>query len=164
MSVHPDGPLTILVVDDSRDTADSTAELLCMLGYAAHAAYGGGQALAFCQAQPPDVVLLDLSMPEMNGFTLAARIRQGLPARRPLMIAVTAHPADRIRDGVMNAGFDGCFVKPADMNALGKLLRRFEPLVRAGAGTTDGGPGMPPGDGVFDGVPIHRPPQMNAAV
>lgn len=115
-------PLTVLVVDDNRDAADALAALLGMHGYDARAAYSGGDAIRQADAVRPDVVLLDIGMPETTGFDVARALRDYKRAPRPVIVAVTgaSEPSDRL--AARMAGFDHYLVKPVEINALVSLL------------------------------------------
>ncbi|VTT99026.1 histidine kinase : Response regulator OS=Janthinobacterium agaricidamnosum NBRC 102515 = DSM 9628 GN=GJA_2048 PE=4 SV=1: Response_reg [Gemmataceae bacterium] len=107
----------ILCVDDNRDAADSTAEVLALLGYETRACYDGPSALALAESFRPDVCVLDLNMPGMDGDVLAGRLRPG--AAPPLLVAVSAATDPGSRRRICDAGFDRHLAKPA---ALGDLL------------------------------------------
>jgi CheY-like chemotaxis protein len=107
------------VVDDNRDGADSLAELARLHGHTVRTAYSPAAALAALDSFAPDVVLMDLAMPEMDGYKLARKICARL-ARRPLLVAITGHTelARRSQD----EGFDEHFLKPVDPAALMAFL------------------------------------------
>jgi CheY-like chemotaxis protein len=120
-------PLSILVVDDLRDAADSLAELLALAGHRARAVYGGVDAIGEAAADPPDVVLLDLGMPRVDGFEVATWLRQMSPT--PLLVAVTGRPPDSVADRCREVGFDFLLTKPVHPTTLHALLcqgRRFD--------------------------------------
>jgi PAS domain S-box-containing protein len=113
----------VLVVDDHADAADSLAMLLRMEGHDVRIARNGPAAVESAQADPPDVVLLDLGMPGMDGFEVARRLRQG-PAARTFIAALTGWGQEEDRRRTREAGFDHHLVKPADPNDLRELLAR----------------------------------------
>ncbi|SMF97412.1 PAS domain S-box-containing protein [Methylomagnum ishizawai] len=118
----PEFPRRLLVVDDNRDAADSLALLLELLGIEVRVAYDGSAALALLAEFPPDVVLLDLGMPGMDGYEVARRIR-GQPGGRDIaLFALTGwgQAADRHRTRL--GGFDQHLVKPVDFEDLRRLL------------------------------------------
>jgi signal transduction histidine kinase len=118
-----DARLTILVVDDNVDAADTLAEALATAGYATRVAYDGPSALASAAQGAPDVAILDIGLPVMDGYELARRMRESHP--RPLrLIALTGYgqPQDRARTA--EAGFDVHLVKPV---ALRELLIAISP-------------------------------------
>ncbi|HKB04165.1 MAG TPA: PAS domain S-box protein [Gemmataceae bacterium] len=114
-------PRRVLVVDDHADAADSLAWLLRMDGHDVRVARNGPAAVESAQADPPDVVLLDLGMPGMDGFEVARRLRQG-PAARTVIAALTGWGQEEDRRRTREAGFDHHLVKPADPNDLRELL------------------------------------------
>jgi CheY-like chemotaxis protein len=124
-------PPSILVVDDSADTADSTMQLLELCGYTARAARGGEEALREVAENPPDVVLLDLGLPGMDGWELARRLREQADEGCPVLIAVSGYgdPASRRRSA--DAGIELHLVKPVDpavlLGALGRYGRVLAP-------------------------------------
>ena len=118
--------LSVLVVDDSCDTADSMAELLRLHGHAVRVAFDGESALRSVGAEVPDVVLLDILMPGPDGCAVAERIRKHCAGRKqPLLVAVTGcgTPGDRLRSA--DAGFDLHLVKPVEPAVLIGLMERF---------------------------------------
>jgi CheY-like chemotaxis protein len=134
-SEPPDGPpgrpLRVLVVDDNADAADALAAVAELLGCAARACYGGPAALDALQAELPDVLLLDLSMPGVNGLQVAAHA-QTLAGRRPLLlVATTALGNLEDRTATALAGFHFHLVKPIDPPALRAALDRFRELYHA---------------------------------
>jgi CheY-like chemotaxis protein len=132
------GGLRVLIADDNRDAADALRELLEALGHRARAVYGGEEALAACEEAVPDVALLDLGMPGVDGYEAARRLR--LRGERPVLIALTGwgQAADRRR--TREAGFDHHLVKPATLTALRELLDAI------GAQPAAGEPAEAPGD------------------
>lgn len=106
-------PKSILVVDDNRDAADLTAQLLCMYGQVASVAYGGREGIDAAVHMIPDVILIDLSMPDVDGYAVAAALRL-LPALdRSLLIAYTAWNDAATRSRALASGFDHHMVKPS---------------------------------------------------
>jgi signal transduction histidine kinase len=112
----------VLIVDDNRDAAEMLADLLASLGHVTKIAVDGPAALALVQDFVPDVALLDIGLPAMDGYDLARRLRSGSPASRARLFAVTGYgqAADRARS--REAGFDGHFVKPLDLNAIVRAI------------------------------------------
>lgn len=116
----------VLLVEDNQDNQDLMKFLLERAGYRVSTANNGLQALAVARRETPDVVLMDLSMPEMDGWTAAKEMKKDpLLANTPL-IAVTAHtlPGDRRR--VLDLGFDSYISKPINVymfdSAVAKVL------------------------------------------
>jgi DNA-binding response OmpR family regulator len=121
--------LSVLVVDDLEDTANTTAAVLAMSGHAVRTAYSGEEAVRAADADPPDVVLFDIGMPGMDGWELARRLREAAVVKRPLLVAVTAAATDADRKKSDEAGVDLHLVKPVDPAALVGLVRRFGRVV-----------------------------------
>ena len=112
----------ILVVDDNRDAADTLGELLSALGATVSVAHSGRAALDTFSSFAPDTVLLDIGMPEMDGYEVARRIR-AVPAHRDvLLIALTGWGQEHDQRRSLAAGFDHHVVKPPDVDRLRELL------------------------------------------
>ena len=112
----------ILVVDDNRDAAEATKVLLELGGHEVKMVGDGSEALASAPVFAPDVVLLDIGLPMMDGYQVAQRLREVAQTRASCLIALTGYgqPADRERARV--AGFDHHLTKPADPDALLALV------------------------------------------
>lgn len=121
-----DQPIRFLLVDDNVDAANTLAELLEMSGCCARAAYSGEEATRAGEGFEPDIVLLDLGMPVMDGFEAAKLVRQTAWGRRAKLVAVTGwgQPSDRKRTA--DAGFDGHLVKPVDLDVVLGLVELVE--------------------------------------
>jgi len=113
----------ILVADDLRDSADSLAALLRSLGHEVHVAYDGEQALRLARTLVPDVAVLDLGMPALNGLEVCRRIRAEPWGRAIRVIAQTGWGQAEDRQRTRGAGFDHHVVKPIDIAALDALIR-----------------------------------------
>ncbi|MHB1560202.1 MAG: hybrid sensor histidine kinase/response regulator [Isosphaeraceae bacterium] len=119
----PRGPRRrILVVDDNRDAAESLARLLHMMGHEVRTAHGGDEGVASAAGFRPDVVLMDLGMPTVDGYEAARRIRAGPKGREPFLIAITGWGADADRKRTQDAGFDRHLVKPVNTSVLMQLF------------------------------------------
>ena len=115
-------PLTALVVDDNADVATSMAMLLSMLGHTVETAHDGPTALMRAPGLLPDVVLLDIGLPRMNGYEVARALRS-LPALDAmLLVAVTGYGREDDRRKAIEAGFDRHVVKPVSAEALMEIL------------------------------------------
>ncbi len=112
----------VLVVDDNRDAAESLAMLLRLLGMEVRVAYSGAEALAILAHYQPEVVLLDIGMPGMDGHEVARRIRDEPRCRGATLIALTGWGQEEDRVRSRTAGFDHHLVKPADVRTLYSLL------------------------------------------
>jgi signal transduction histidine kinase/CheY-like chemotaxis protein len=112
----------ILIVDDSRDGGESLAMLLRVLGAEVALAHSGRDALECVETFKPDVVLLDIGMPGMDGYEVARRIRSNPAHRHISLIALTGWGQDEDRRRSVAAGFNHHLVKPADIDQLRQLL------------------------------------------
>ena len=115
----------VLVVDDYPDNVESMALLLRLCGHEVEVALGGAAALRVAQAQQPDAVLLDISMPGMDGYQVARKLRAMFRDRPLLLVAITAHGFEEDRRRCEEAGFDRHLVKPADPLEVERLLREL---------------------------------------
>jgi DNA-binding response OmpR family regulator len=120
-----DFPLSVLVVDDNEDTANSLATLLAMKGYSARPAASAAEALLAAAADPPDVVILDLKMPGMDGWELAQRLRDQATEKQPLLVAVTGCDSERDRYQSADVGIDLHLAKPVEPGVIVGVLKRF---------------------------------------
>lgn len=112
----------VLVVDDNRDSTDSLAMLMNAWGHAVRETYTGADALAIFPLFLPDIMVIDLEMPEMNGLEVARQARR-LAGRSPLtLVAMTGHGTERDYQLTRKAGFDHHLVKPADLSLLQSLM------------------------------------------
>jgi CheY-like chemotaxis protein len=112
----------VLVVDDNRDTAESMASMLDILGGEIRTAFDGRQALDAVQSFQPDLVFLDIGMPGMSGLDVARRIRQERVTDPVLLAALTGWGQEEDRRQSQAAGFDWHLVKPIDMTTLQEVL------------------------------------------
>jgi CheY-like chemotaxis protein len=115
------GP-AVLIVDDNEDAATMLAAWVGSLGYSVRTAHDGPAALKVVEVEPPAVALLDIGLPVMDGYELAARLRQAPQSAAMKLIAITGYgqPADRERS--REAGFDAHLVKPVDLEMLADLI------------------------------------------
>ncbi len=120
---EPDVPLRILVVDDETDIASTTQALLESWGHQVHVAHCGEDGIELAQSLGPDVVLLDIGLPDMDGYAVASAIRQHSAAGTPYLVAVTGFGQRRDRERAREAGFDAHIVKPATPDRLRRKLR-----------------------------------------
>jgi PAS domain S-box-containing protein len=120
--VAPTAPRRILVVDDNVDAAESLAVLLRLAGHEVRVASDGPAALTAAQAGPPDVVVLDLGMPGMDGFEVARRLRVLPGTKDALLVAMTGWAQEDDRRRCYEAGFDGHLPKPVEWGALRQFL------------------------------------------
>ncbi|HEX7082394.1 MAG TPA: PAS domain S-box protein [Gammaproteobacteria bacterium] len=115
--------LRVLVVDDNRDAADSLRLLLEAMGQVAYAVYDGRLALAAVERFQPDIVLLDIGMPHMNGYDVADQIKSASFDHAPVLAAVTGFGQETDKRRARDTGFEHHFVKPVDAKALQTLLQ-----------------------------------------
>ena len=107
--------LRVLIVDDNRDGADALGLVLESLGNQVHVTYGGTQALDVAMAFRPDLMLIDLAMPDINGCVLAERFRQSPGFTRTKIVAITGHADEGHKTLAMKAGFDAVLFKPVSL-------------------------------------------------
>jgi CheY-like chemotaxis protein len=112
----------ILVVDDNRDAAESLAMLLRQVGHDTRTAHDGLEAIQAAATFRPDVVLLDIGLPKLDGYEVARRIRQRQWGKKMLLTALTGWGQDEDKRRSQLAGFDHHLTKPVDAVALMKLF------------------------------------------
>jgi PAS domain S-box-containing protein len=121
----------VLLVEDNPDTADSMVLLLEMLGHRVDLAPDGASALALAAARVPEVMLVDIGLPDIDGYEVARRVRSDATLACVLLVALTGYGQREDRERAFAAGFDHHFVKPVDPDELNAFLVRC----RTGAGT-----------------------------
>ncbi len=112
----------ILLIDDNADAGEILAMLLRASGHEVETALDGPRALKFFAQVRPQVVLCDIAMPGMDGYQIAAQMRERCQGPMPVMIALTGYGDSQNRDQALAAGFDHHVVKPADPEALQRLI------------------------------------------
>ncbi|HEX6315807.1 MAG TPA: ATP-binding protein [Gemmatimonadaceae bacterium] len=117
-------PRRVLIVDDNRDGALSLAQVLSLSGHITWTAHDGEEGVAMAEELHPDVVLLDIGLPKLNGYEACRRIRSQPWGKRMKLVAVTGWGAETYRLRSTDAGFDTHLVKPVDSAALINLLHR----------------------------------------
>jgi two-component system OmpR family response regulator len=124
---HCSARLSVLVVDDYPDAAEVTADLLGVCGHRVTVAHSALEALAAADREPPDVALLDLRLPDLDGWQVARRLREQARGRdgSRLLVAVSGCGADADRWRSVEAGIDLHLLKPADPQFLIGMLKRF---------------------------------------
>jgi len=115
----------VLVVDDFQDGRELVAEYLTFRGFTVHTARDGEEAIEVARAVRPEVVLLDLSMPGIDGWQAARILKSNPDTRKMVVVAVTAHALARETQAARDAGCDGVICKPFDLTALGDALPRL---------------------------------------
>ena len=121
--VPPEGGRRVLVVDDNRDAAELLADSLRALGHVVDVALDGPSALEVVRTRPPDVALLDLGLPVMDGFELGERLRDDPDLPGIVLIAVTGYAQELDRRRSAASGFDAHMAKPIDVHELDRLIR-----------------------------------------
>jgi CheY-like chemotaxis protein len=129
--------LRVLVIEDNPDAAETLGDLLAMFGHQAEIAHTGADGVDVARRRPPDVVLCDIGLPEMDGYAVARELRAD-PLTAPIrLVALTGYGRETDRDRAAAAGFDLHLVKPVGPEMLKLLLE----------GLAEGGPGLAgPGD------------------
>jgi CheY-like chemotaxis protein len=116
--------LRVLVVEDDPESLQMMGALLTLWGYQPHLAPDGRVGLAQAEQERPDVVLLDLGLPGIDGFEVARRLRRMPEGERMLIVAVTAYRGEEHRRQASEAGFDKYLMKPVDIETLRLVLQQ----------------------------------------
>jgi len=134
---RPPGVHTILVVDDNRDAAEVLANALSAAGYEVQVAFDGPSAIEIARAFMPDVALLDLGLPVMDGYELAGRLRALLAHRPTRFIAITGYGQEVDRRRSRDAGFALHLVKPVDTSTILDGLRQVAERLPSSSSSVD---------------------------
>ncbi|TLY62500.1 MAG: response regulator [Gammaproteobacteria bacterium] len=118
----PSSPLRVIVADDNRDSAETCAALLQLCGHQVQIAHTGREALELAESLHPHAMLLDIGMPELDGYTLAGKIRGTAWGRGVTLIAITGWGQEDDKRRALAAGFNHHLTKPIDPNTLEALL------------------------------------------
>jgi signal transduction histidine kinase/DNA-binding response OmpR family regulator len=137
----PSQRLSVLVVDDNRDVAESTATLLEMAGHDVHIAYDGASALEAASRVRPQVMLVDIGLPGMDGYEVARRLRADPANRDGWIFALSGYDSEQDRERSASAGFDRHFAKPLDAGQLAGALEALPP--RKALGQSGASPDAP---------------------
>ncbi|WP_144022046.1 hybrid sensor histidine kinase/response regulator [Caballeronia sordidicola] len=121
-SIESTTALRILVVDDNVDTAESMAMLVGMLGHVVRMEHDGNSALRAASEFRPDVVLLDIGLPGLNGYEVASRIREQPSLDHTVLVAITGYGHETDRQLGLKAGIDHYLVKPVDFDRVRRIL------------------------------------------
>jgi CheY-like chemotaxis protein len=116
---------SILVVDDQEDERAIQRDLLAHLGYRVLEASDGQAALELARAAPPDLVLLDIAMPRMDGLTVCRRLRKDPRMRTTAVLFYTASTASEVTERVRGAGGNGVLLKPLDPHTVAAEVHRL---------------------------------------
>ena len=132
--------LRVLILDDNRDGADALGLLMEALGNQVHVTHGGVQALDVATAFQPDLMFVDLLMPDMNGCDFVKRIRQLPEFSHTQIVAITGLKDEGHRTFALKSGFDACLIKPVTLDqiktALAGIVLNVAPLSEARRRTT----------------------------
>lgn len=123
----------ILIVDDNADLVELLRMLLEAQGYEVDTAGQGADAVAQARSRKPDVLLVDIGLPDVDGYEVARRIRSADKSPWPFLVAMTGYGQPEDRRRAMDAGFDEHLVKPVTKDQLGTLLARVR-VVQSNAG------------------------------
>jgi two-component system CheB/CheR fusion protein len=125
--------LRILIVDDYADAAETLAFLLGMDGHEVRTATDGSEAIAAAAWFHPDVIVLDIGMPGMDGFEVAGRIRGAGSGSTAHLVAMTGYATREFRSRAKSAGFDEFLVKPVTLTSLRDALATYRQHLNANA-------------------------------
>lgn len=117
-------PLHILIVEDDVDARDALQALLELEGYSVAAASDGPAGLQAAAVKNPDIALVDIGLPGIDGYEIARRVRAREPAPRPFLVALTGWGQPEDRQRAIDAGFDAHLVKPVDPADLTRLIQK----------------------------------------
>ena len=117
-------PVRVLMVEDNPDAAESLVMLLELLGHHVRLAHDGARALEAARANIPDVMLIDIGLPGMDGYEVAAAIRNDPALRHLVLVALTGYGRPEDKNRAMAAGFDYHLIKPVDVGTLKELVGR----------------------------------------
>lgn len=130
MDTPAQSPLRILIVDDLADIVETLSQLLQREGHQVATAKDGASALSLAASFQPDVALLDLVLPEVNGFAVARQLREQVGPKL-MIIAVSGWTRNLDRERASEAGFDHYLMKPVDLAALSSLLRTQQQKIQS---------------------------------
>jgi two-component system, sensor histidine kinase len=129
----PPPPRLILLVEDNPDAREAMRALLELDGHTVEVAAEGAEGIDLARAKRPDVALIDIGLPGLDGYEVARRVR-ALGPNRPVLIALTGYSQPEDRQRAEEAGFDAHLVKPVDPAALTRLLTTLETPPRGSRG------------------------------
>ncbi len=122
---EPQHPARVLMVEDNPDAAESLVMILELLGHHVRVVHDGRAALAAALANVPDIMLVDIGLPGMDGYQVAQAVRREPSLKHLLLVALTGYGRPEDKQRAMAAGFDYHLVKPVDLDALGDLVSRL---------------------------------------
>jgi len=136
----PTGPrCKVLVADDNADAAQTLALILKMSGYDVHLAISGREALDVARREQPDAMFLDIGMPDMSGYEVAANVRREPWGAGALLVAVTGWGQPNDKQQAKAAGFNHHLTKPVDLEHVEQLLAAFSKTLESRYGSEDWG-------------------------
>jgi CheY-like chemotaxis protein len=118
-------PARVLMVEDNPDAAESLVMILELLGHHVRVVHDGAAALDAGRANVPDIMLVDIGLPGMNGYEIARAVRGDPALKHVVLVALTGYGRPDDKAEAMAAGFDYHLVKPVDLDALGELVARL---------------------------------------
>lgn len=124
-SRRPADPPLVLIVDDSEKNRKLAREVLRAAGFRTVEAARGDEAIAVAARRRPDVILLDLRLPDMDGTDVARELRRGAETGRIPVVALSASPSAGGSNRLLKMGFDGYIQKPIDVRAFPHEVRRY---------------------------------------
>jgi DNA-binding response OmpR family regulator len=113
----------ILIADDNQDAAETLSMLLQMDGHDVQVVHDGRAAVSAFAAFKPEIALVDIGMPELNGYEVARLVREDAHGQAVTLIAVTGWGQERDKQRALEAGFDHHFTKPVEPHRIDKILR-----------------------------------------
>jgi len=125
----------LLLVEDNEDNRDMLSRRLERKGYPVVCAMDGAEGVAMAQSEKPDLILMDMSLPVLDGWEASRRIKNDPATQRIPIIALTAHAMSGDREKALQAGCDDYDTKPVE---LPRLLAKIETLLQKSAGSDDG--------------------------
>jgi len=121
--------MRVLVVEDNADTAQILSHLLRGAGHEVEVAFDGETAVAAAKANPPDVVLLEIGLPGMDGWQVAREVQEQSARKKPLLVALAGRDGAGSRRRSEEAGIDLYLVKPVRTACLRQILNRFQRVI-----------------------------------
>jgi signal transduction histidine kinase/ActR/RegA family two-component response regulator len=129
---HPPAARDVLVVEDDADAAQTLADVLALHGNVVRIARDGRAALALARERPPDIILCDIGLPDVDGYEVAAAVRADPALRETRLVALTGYARPEDRDRAWHAGFDAHLAKPPQLDQLMALVGAVVPARRGG--------------------------------
>lgn len=120
-----DYPKKILIVDDNEDSRDLVVKVLKNRGYQMVEAVDGEDALEKAESENPDIILLDISIPKLDGYEVTRRLKSREKFRNIPIIALTAHAMKGDKEKALQAGYDGYISKPISIHELPEQIKSY---------------------------------------